>query len=159
LFLQNVIDITIKDVLDHCFLFKNYVNFTHYKKKVDLNRDWNKFSILVVDDDITSVILFEEFLSSTKALIFTASCSEEALNTLKKSQIDLILMDLQLQGMSGFILLSIIRELYPNIPVIAETAYASADDRRKCIASGFNSFLSKPISFELLVHEMDKYLQ
>jgi len=123
-----------------------------------LKRDWSKCSILIVDDDLTSIILFEEFLSTTQVMIFSASNSTEALEIVEKHPIDLILMDLQLEDISGFILQSVIREINPNIPIIAETAYASIEDRRKCIASGFNGFISKPISFEILIHEMDKYL-
>lgn len=124
-----------------------------------MKRDWNKKSILIVDDDFTSVVLFEEFLSITKAIIFSASNSAEALELLKNHPIDVILMDLQLEDITGFLLLSIVRQTYPNIPVIAETAYATADDRRKCIASGFNGYISKPISFELLLKELDVYLE
>ena len=123
-----------------------------------MKRDWSKCSILIVDDDLTSIILFEEFLSTTQVMIFSASNSTEALEIVEKHPIDLILMDLQLEDISGFILQSVIREINPNIPIIAETAYASIEDRRKCIASGFNGFISKPISFEILIHEMDKYL-
>jgi CheY-like chemotaxis protein len=111
-----------------------------------------------VDDDFTSIILFEEFLSVTGVVIFSASNSKDALDIIHKYPVDLILMDLQLEDISGFILTSVIREINPNIPIIAETAFASPDDRRKCIASGFNGYISKPISFEILMKELDKYL-
>lgn len=113
---------------------------------------------MIVDDDLTSIILFEEFLSSSQVLIFSASNSTEAFEIIKKHPIDLILMDLQLEDISGFLLLSAIRDIYPNIPIIAETAYATNDDRRRCISSGFNGYISKPISFELLLKELDVYL-
>jgi CheY-like chemotaxis protein len=123
-----------------------------------LERDWSRNSILVVDDDFTSIILFEEFLSTTQALIFSATNSKEALEIVRKHPVDVILMDIQLEDISGFILLSIIREINPNIPIVAETAFASADDRRRCIASGFNGYISKPISYAALIEELDKYL-
>ncbi|HEX3010380.1 MAG TPA: response regulator [Bacteroidales bacterium] len=123
-----------------------------------MERDWSKNSILVVDDDFTSIILFEEFLSTTQALIFSATNSKEALEIVRKHPVDVILMDIQLEDISGFILLSIIREINPNIPIVAETAFASADDRRRCIASGFNGYISKPISYAALIEELDKYL-
>lgn len=123
-----------------------------------MERDWSRNSILVVDDDFTSIILFEEFLSTTQALIFSATNSKEALEIVRKHPVDVILMDIQLEDISGFILLSIIREINPNIPIVAETAFASADDRRRCIASGFNGYISKPISYAALIEELDKYL-
>jgi CheY-like chemotaxis protein len=111
-----------------------------------------------VDDDLTSIILFEEFLASTKVLIFSAANSKDAIEIVKTHPLDLILMDLQLEDISGFILLQVIRELNPNIPIVAETAYASAEDKRRCIASGFNGYISKPIHFDVLIKEIDKYL-
>lgn len=123
-----------------------------------LERNWSQNSILVVDDDSTSVILFEEFLSSTEVLLFSASNSRDAVEIVKNHPIDLILMDLQLEDISGFILISVIREINPNIPIVAETACASPEDRKKCIASGFNGYISKPISFETMIKELDKYL-
>lgn len=123
-----------------------------------MERNWAKYSLLVVDDDATSVILFEEFLATTQILIFSASNSKDAIELIKSHPIDLILMDLHLEDISGFLLLSVIREINPNIPIIAETACASPEDRRKCIASGFNGYLSKPIHFETLINELDKYL-
>lgn len=113
---------------------------------------------MIVDDDFTSIVLFEEYLSATGAVIFTASNSKDALDIIHKHPVDVILMDLQLEDISGFILTSIIRDINPNIPIIAETAFASPDDRRKCIASGFNGYISKPISFDILIKELDKYL-
>lgn len=124
-----------------------------------MKRNWSKYSILIVDDDFTSIFLFEEYLASTKALIFSATNSKDALDIVNNHPLDLILMDLQLEDISGFILLSIIREINPTIPIIAETAFASSDDKRKCIASGFNGYLSKPISINNLFTEMDKYLE
>lgn len=113
---------------------------------------------MVVDDDFTSVVLFEEYLALAKAIVFSASNGGEAMDVLKSHPIDIILMDLQLEDISGYLLLSKIRAEYPNVPVIAETAFAAPDDRRKCIASGFNGYLSKPIDYESLIVELDKYL-
>lgn len=155
--------ITFVGVLNHqknSHFFRNFrKKFRILLKKKRLERDWSKNSILVVDDDYTSVVLFEEFLSPTQVLVFSASNSEEAFGILQNHPVDLILMDLQLEDISGFILLSHIRDLYPNIPVIAETAFASQDYCRKCISSGFNAFLTKPINFELLIKELDRYFE
>ncbi|NJK94627.1 MAG: response regulator [Bacteroidales bacterium] len=123
-----------------------------------MERNWSKYSIMVVDDDFTSVVLFEEYLALAKAIVFSASNGGEAMDVLKSHPIDIILMDLQLEDISGYLLLSKIRAEYPNVPVIAETAFAAPDDRRKCIASGFNGYLSKPIDYESLIVELDKYL-
>lgn len=124
-----------------------------------LERNWKNKAILIVDDDPISILLFEEFLADTEAIIFSAANSAEALEILKNHPIDVILMDLQLEDISGFILTSRIRNIYPNIPIIAETAFASIEDRRKCIASGFNGYLSKPIFLENLYSELDRYLR
>lgn len=123
-----------------------------------MKRTWENKSLLIIDDDSTSIFLFEEYLSETEVIVFSAQNKEEAMTLLEKHPIDVILMDIQLQDISGFILISQIRNLYPNIPIIAETAFASNEDKRKCISSGFNGFLSKPIFLDSLLLELDKYL-
>jgi two-component system sensor histidine kinase EvgS len=60
--------------------------------------------------------------------------------------------------MDGYAATQLIKELRPQLPVIAQTAYASREDREKALPYGFDSYLSKPIVRELFIEVIDKYL-
>jgi CheY-like chemotaxis protein len=60
-------------------------------------------------------------------------------------------MDIKMPVMNGFDATREIKKVNRNIPVIAVTAYALADDRNKCIAAGCDEFVSKPVSRKDLI--------
>ncbi len=84
-----------------------------------------------------------------------AESFEKALPFIKNTKFDFIVMDINLQGeYNGLDALRIIKKLpgYKDIPIIAVTAYALPGDKDRFIASGFNSFISKPVLRENLTH-------
>ncbi len=114
--------------------------------------------ILVVDDEIDIQTLFvQRFRKEIRAgeLSFAFALSgEEALDILKEneSQYVLILSDINMPGMSGFQLLGLLKEKYPDIPpqVLLITAYGDEQTRQKAQQLGADGFLSKPIDFTAL---------
>jgi CheY-like chemotaxis protein len=68
-------------------------------------------------------------------------------------------MDINLPGMDGFEASIEIRKVYPDIKIIAQTAYATTEDRQKSYASGCIDFLSKPIKKEVLLEKIKEHLQ
>jgi len=86
---------------------------------------------------------------------------KEALEHFQTGEFDLILMDVQMPVMGGFEATQNIRALEqdmgPHIPIIAMTAHAMKGDREKCIASGMDDYITKPIEIELLRKILDKW--
>ena len=76
----------------------------------------------------------------------------------KNSDIDLILMDLQMPEMNGYDATREIRKIYSDLPIIAQTAFAMSDDRAKAIEAGCNDYLAKPIRSKDLLEMVNKYL-
>jgi len=74
------------------------------------------------------------------------------------SSIDLILLDIQLPEMDGYQFAKKIREQYTTIPIIAQTAHALSEDKKKCIDAGCSSYLTKPIHYDLLLGTLREYL-
>ena len=114
--------------------------------------------ILVVDDEADVKSLFEQrFRKEIKSgeIDFDFALSgEEALSYLRehRSEVILILSDINMPGMSGIELLSKIREAYSEPPpmVMMVTAYGDEENHRQAIENGANDFLTKPLDFTLL---------
>jgi len=86
----------------------------------------------------------------------------EALEKLDEQTFDLVLMDVQMPEMDGFDATRSIREKeaaldLPHLPIVAMTAYAMKGDRERCLESGMDGYVSKPISAELLKAEIVKF--
>ncbi len=73
-------------------------------------------------------------------------------------KVDVILMDLKMPVMDGFEATKLIRELDKDIPIIAQSAYAFAGDRKKAIESGCTDFLSKPLDQKKLIYKINSYV-
>jgi len=71
----------------------------------------------------------------------------------------IILMDLKMPVTDGYDATKEIKQLNPNIPIIAQTAYSTRDDKEKAIKAGCNDFISKPIDKEILLNVIDNYLK
>ncbi len=121
--------------------------------------DWNHKTILVVEDDYSNSELFKEILAPTRANIFHTNLGLEAIEIFKKNpSINLILMDIQLPDINGFEATKIIKNINPNVIIIAQTAYALSDDRYKSIDSGCDNYIAKPIPKEELLELIEFYL-
>jgi hypothetical protein len=111
--------------------------------------------ILVVDDDADSRDLIASILEQEGAQIISVASGLEALETLAKSPFDVLIADIGMPDLDGYLLLRQIRALPPEkggkIPAIALTAYAGEYDRKKAIAAGFQQHLAKPIEPHQLI--------
>jgi PAS domain S-box-containing protein len=121
--------------------------------------NWQKHTLLVVEDDPASQHLIEEILDPTHAKIVMAGNGKEALRALENGHsIALILMDLQLPDQSGLELTRRIKKSHPQIPVIAQTAYAMQQDRQKSLQAGCDDYISKPLHANQLLYKIDTLL-
>jgi signal transduction histidine kinase/CheY-like chemotaxis protein len=123
----------------------------------------NKQTILVVEDKQVNFLFIETLLNEILNIdckILHAKNGKEAIEFCKKNvTIDLILMDLKMSIMSGFEATKLIKEFRPNLPIIAQTAYSTNEDKRKAVSAGCDDFLSKPITPEVIKIVIDKYLK
>jgi CheY-like chemotaxis protein len=119
-----------------------------------------KSRILIVEDNQTNLALMEYLLRAFGYEVLTARDGEEGVVVAEREQPDLILMDLQLPRITGFESAARIRAAAPlsRVPIIAVTAFAMVGDRERVLAEGFDGYLSKPITPETFVAEVESYL-
>jgi two-component system, cell cycle response regulator DivK len=121
--------------------------------------DWSSKVFLIVEDNENNYQLLETLLNRTHAEIIRVSDGSDAVAACKnRSDIDLVLMDIQLKTVNGFEATRRIRAFDNEIPIIAQTAYAMIGDREKCLEAGCNDYISKPIRKHILLSTISKHL-
>lgn len=132
-----------------------------YIKTTEISEEdihWNNKNILVVDDEKDVFIIVENMLKDTGAYCIYASSGYNATKICQNNtDIDLILLDIQMPKVNGIKTLEEIRKINPNIPVIANTAYALTEDKDKYLSKGFDNYISKPISKSNLLTILGEY--
>ncbi len=109
------------------------------------------FNILIVEDEEDNMDYLKLIFRHAKANLFFARNGEEAVETcIKNPQIHLVLMDLKMPVMDGFEATRLIKKMSPPSVVIAQSAYAFDEDRRKAMDAGCSDFIVKPLTKEKL---------
>ena len=109
-------------------------------------------SVLVVEDNPVNQLVAEEMLAKIGCSADLVENGREALDALAEGSYDLILMDVQMPEMDGFVAAGKIREreaaekASQRIPIVALTANAMEGDRTQCLAAGMDDYLSKPFT-------------
>ncbi|WP_234642035.1 ATP-binding protein [Delftia tsuruhatensis] len=102
--------------------------------------------ILVVDDHPVNRMLLVDQLRIVGCAADAAPGGEIALRMMAEQTYDLVITDLQMPGMSGYLLARHIRQKYPHIPVGAITAHAGKDEKARCLQFGISDIIFKPAS-------------
>ena len=115
---------------------------------------------MIVEDVEMNYLYIEEILEETEINCLWARTGKDALQIFNQhaDKLDLILMDIMLPDIDGFLVTKKIRSENNVIPIIAQTAYALSGDQEKTIEAGCNDYISKPINQETLLNLMSKYL-
>ncbi|MBN2172205.1 MAG: response regulator [Candidatus Krumholzibacteriota bacterium] len=113
-------------------------------------RPTRKPCVLLVEDNRVNQRVAQYYLDRLGYQVDVVPDGCEALAALKRKRYDAVLMDVQMPRMDGFEATRAIRDprsgvLDPDVPVIAMTAHAMKNDRERCLASGMNDYLTKPV--------------
>ncbi len=115
-------------------------------------------NILIAEDEKNNFIFLEEALRKTGINIIWAMNGKEAMEQVAlRSDIDIILMDIKMPVMDGYTATREIKKIRPNIPVIAQTAYASADEKARSLEAGCDAYLTKPIRPSYLIETITQF--
>ena len=116
--------------------------------------------ILVVDDNDTNLYLIRFILQKGGYKVIEASDGLEGVKLALEEKPDLVIMDIQLPGISGLEATKKIRasEAASKVPIIALTSFAMPADKELALAAGCNSYLTKPIDIQIFITEVNRYL-
>jgi len=115
-------------------------------------------SILVAEDEFANYMLLNEILKDLDIKVLHAKNGEEAIEIVKRKNVSLALLDIKMPEMNGYEAVIEIKKIRPSLPVVAQTAFATSEDRDKILGAGFDDYLPKPIQKEALYEIVKKYL-
>lgn len=131
----------------------------HHANKSEDVKELKKASVLIVDDEPVSISYISAVIKDFCTNIYYADNGVTALEEFEKHpDINIILMDMKMPVMNGYEATKKIRETNKEVVIIAQTAYALKQDRKKTLAAGCNDYISKPVDKEELIELIKKYL-
>ncbi len=115
--------------------------------------------VLVVDDHPINRMLLSDQLGSLGYRVKTAQDGVDALNVISRSEIDIVLTDVNMPNMDGYRLTQRLRQLGQTFPIIGVTANALAEEKQRCMEAGMDNCLSKPVTLETLKTSLAIYAE
>ena len=121
----------------------------------------SKGHVLIVEDNELNLKLFRDLLLSHGYKVTETKEGSEAIHLVKQTSPALIIMDIQLRGISGFEVIQQIKseQSIKDIPIVAVTAFAMKDDRDRILESGCEAYVPKPISIGPFLEVVEKYIK
>jgi excisionase family DNA binding protein len=116
----------------------------------------SRSTILIVDDEETIRELMVTALASKTRDVLVAGSGEEALKIVRRSDVDLVLLDLSMPGMNGVDTFRAIRALRPALPVMIVTGYPDSDLMAQALEIGPFTIISKPVDLALIQKTVDR---
>ena len=117
------------------------------------------FNLLLVEDDYANAEFVKIIFRKENIKIFHVVNGADAVDLFNNNpMLDLVLMDIKMPVMDGYIATQEIRKINTNIPIIAFTAFALDGDREKAIEAGCTDYVIKPVNKEKLINMVKLYL-
>jgi two-component system, cell cycle response regulator DivK len=119
-----------------------------------------KATILYVEDNPDNRTLVRRILLSEDYGLLEAQNAAQALEVLKETRPDLILMDINMPDMDGYTLTSRIKTMpgFERVPIIALTANVMRGDKEKTLEAGCDGYIQKPLDIDQLLREVARFL-
>lgn len=125
-----------------------------------IENSWENKVIVLVEDEDVNILLITDLLKPTGAKVLVAKNAREAYRLVNSNElINLILMDIKIPEVDGYEITRVIKKSHPRIPVIAQTAYALSEERKKIMESGFDDYISKPLEKDIFLNLLSRYLE
>lgn len=141
-----------------------YVNSSDRYLKFDKDDDskifdWSNKTLLIAEDENTNYLFLKELLLETKIKIYRAENGKQAIEQLKKHpNVHLAILDIKMPELDGYETVKEFKRIKPDLKVIALTAFAMSNDRKRAFEEGFDGYISKPVIKNDLMRLMERFL-
>ncbi len=120
--------------------------------------NWEGKTVLIAEDIASNFNFLRLLLKKSKIEIIWVENGKDAIGEVESNpNIDLILLDINLPILNGYDAAIAIKNIRPNLPIIAQTAYALEGDKEKSISAGCDDYIPKPIVIPLLLKKMNNF--
>jgi len=124
-----------------------------------IGSDFADKTFLIVEDLESNYLYLEKLLCESGASVLWAQTGKDAIAIAEKlDKIDLILMDIRMPDIDGYEITRKIKKIRPDLPIIAQTAYAMVSDRKEALDAGCSDHIAKPIKVEMLLEIVNKHI-
>jgi len=120
---------------------------TQNKKKV----------VLFVDDEEIVLTLGSLMLQKLGCNVLTASKGQEAIDIFKKNEVDFVVLDIQMPGMSGYEVYHQLKEIQPKVKILLASGYTGDQSEKRIESIGFNGNLQKPFTLKQLSEKIETF--
>ncbi|MBN2667779.1 MAG: response regulator [Bacteroidales bacterium] len=128
------------------------------KPLIEITTKWQGFTVFIAEDEESNYFLLEAYLRKTGINIEWFKNGKDLIKAIQEKEPHVILLDLKMPIMDGYEAAKKIKEFSPNLHIIAQTAYAMADEKRKAIQFGCDDFITKPVKKDILFYKLGKVL-
>ena len=136
--------------------FDQTINTNIQKKSISFPGNHENEIILIAEDDNINFLLLKKIIESKNHTVLRAHNGQEAVDIcVENPNISLVFMDIKMPILNGFEAFEQIRSIKPELPVIAQTAYSSFEDREKILQFGFVDYITKPLDKEKIFELLD----
>ncbi len=116
-------------------------------------------SLLLVDDEVGFVEVLSKRITRRGMTVTAASSGSEAIQTLRRRDFDVAVLDLKMEDMDGIEVLKIFKKMAPAMPVIMLTGHGSESSAREGIQFGAYDYLTKPYELEDLIQKIKQAIR
>lgn len=118
------------------------------------NKNVKPLKLLIVDDEAGFADILSKRLTKRGMITVKANSGVEAIQSLRKSDFDLAVLDLKMENMNGIETLQIFKNIVPDMPVIMLTGHGCEESAKEGLASGADDYLIKPCNLEELINKI-----
>ena len=121
-------------------------------------KNWEDKVVVIAEDEQINYLFLKAVLKPTKAKIIWTKTGRETVDICNSEKVDIVLMDIKMPDLNGLEATIEIKKEFPNLPIIAQTAYAMEEDEEASVEAGCDAYISKPIRPDYLLSIMSKHI-